>query len=484
VPHRLVARAAALAGAILLLGAATTFADTLQGDADVVAGDAQATKDLGIVAPGATLTAPVGFILKCAGLRHVDAGQTVMLTVSSMGAPEGGSITATDATVGPIPPTWGDDTHGLNGCPNPVPDPISASIPSIATIHAPVADGHYTFSLMYDKGLTPMGVSDGSSISSAFIAASFTLTVVSNTPPTLHLPSDFSPEGNTTGGWTASYPDVWASDSEDNPAPVPSCSPAEGSVLPLGPTTVNCSVVDSGGMPASGSFVVTVVDTTSPVLHGVPDGLSVGTGGGAGAVVTWDSPTATDIVDASVDVGCSPASGSTFPMGQTTVDCTATDDSGNSDKASFVVSVDVFGVQFDEPIGPSKEIDVNLGRVVPVKVQLLRNGVEQASGAARLRLSQCGSSSPVRWVDLSWQADARRWVARLDTTGLSNGCYQGSVVVDGVTAGSFQLHVTGAVSPASAPKSGPVVLKPANGADKPANDADKEPKPDKKVHTH
>src|SRR5204863_1887954 len=116
-------------------------------------------------------------------------------------------------------------------------------------------------------------------ISSAFLAASFTLHVVSNTAPTLHLPADFSREGDTTGGWTASYQGVWASDNEDNPAPTPTCLPAAGSVLPLGETTVNCSVTDSGGMTASGSFKVTVVDTTDPVLHGVPDDMHVGTAG-------------------------------------------------------------------------------------------------------------------------------------------------------------------------------------------------------------
>ena len=216
-------------------------------------------------------------------------------------------------------------------------------------------------------------------------------------------------------------------------------------------------------MQANGSFKVTVVDTTDPVIHGVPDDMNVGASSGS-ALVTWTDPTATDVVDASPTVVCAPASGSGFSMGQTTVTCTATDDSGNTDTASFVVTVDVFGVIFESPIGPTKEIDVNVGRVVPVKVQLLRNGVEQATGVASLRLSPCGSSSEVRTIDLAWQSDAHRWVARLDTTGLSNGCYQGSVVVDGVTAGSFQLHVTGGLSPASAPRSKPAVTPRSLGA--------------------
>src|SRR5205814_10531410 len=127
VPHNRIACATALAGVILLLAAATVFADTLQGDADLLTGDAQASRDLGNVASGATVNVPVGFVLKCAGIRHVDVGQSVLLTVSSMGAPDGGSITATDAVVGPIPAGWGDDTHGLNGCPSPTPAPITAS---------------------------------------------------------------------------------------------------------------------------------------------------------------------------------------------------------------------------------------------------------------------------------------------------------------------------------------------------------------------
>src|SRR5882672_1370674 len=41
------------------------------------------------------------------------------------------------------------------------------------------------------------------------------------------------------------------------------CTPPSGSTFPLGETTVNC--VDDVGNPA-GSFKVTVVDTTPPVL--------------------------------------------------------------------------------------------------------------------------------------------------------------------------------------------------------------------------
>ena len=38
-------------------------------------------------------------------------------------------------------------------------------------------------------------------------------------------------------------------------------------------------------------------------------------------------------------VSCTPASGATFPLGATTVSCTATDTRGNSGAASFTVTV-------------------------------------------------------------------------------------------------------------------------------------------------
>jgi hypothetical protein len=49
--------------------------------------------------------------------------------------------------------------------------------------------------------------------------------------------------------------------------------------------------------------------------------------------------TATDIVDGSVAVHCDPASGSTFPIGTTTVQCTATDAHNNTADGSFTVTV-------------------------------------------------------------------------------------------------------------------------------------------------
>lgn len=77
-------------------------------------------------------------------------------------------------------------------------------------------------------------------------------------------------------------------------------------------------------------------DTTPPVIT-VSNVFAEATGP-AGATAAF-TPTANDDVDGTVPVTCVPASGSTFPVGVTTVTCTATDSSGNTGNAGFSVTV-------------------------------------------------------------------------------------------------------------------------------------------------
>src|SRR2546422_11614321 len=112
------------------------------------------------------------------------------------------------------------------------------------------------------------------------------------------------------------------------------CSPASGSTFPLGTTTVMCTATDSSGNSNSASFTVTVRDTTSPSIV-APADITAEATSSAGAVVSYPAPTVSDAVDSNPTVVCYPASGSTFPLGSTTVTCTATDFSGNSVSATF-----------------------------------------------------------------------------------------------------------------------------------------------------
>ena len=80
-------------------------------------------------------------------------------------------------------------------------------------------------------------------------------------------------------------------------------------------------------------------DTTPPEIN-VPDDFSVEATGPTGAIVAY-TVSATDVGDGGpVDVSCSPASGTTFALGPTTVDCSASDSSNNEAAASFTVTVE------------------------------------------------------------------------------------------------------------------------------------------------
>jgi HYR domain len=117
-----------------------------------------------------------------------------------------------------------------------------------------------------------------------------------------------------------------------------SCDHASGAVFGLGVTTVTCRATDAAGNVGSAAFTVVVQDTTAPDVT-VPDGGTTEATGPGGAAVTWSGVSAHDAVDGDLPAGCDRASGGTFPLGLTTVTCTATDAHGNTGYGAFVVAV-------------------------------------------------------------------------------------------------------------------------------------------------
>jgi hypothetical protein len=239
---------------------------------------------------------------------------------------------------------------------------------------------------------------------------SFKVRVLDSTGPKLKLPRDFSVYTSDNTGTVATF-DASADDSVDGSIPV-TCAPASGSKFPLGTTRVNCSASDSKGNSAHGSFeisvvlqssppppppnteqtitveatgpngatvtfsssgtgpddfngrpagacnaasgstfplgtttvvctdftfIIKVVDTTAPALS-LPANITRAATGTSGATVTFNAM-ATDIVDGNVFVNCSPASGSTFAIGTSSVQCSATDSHFNTSSGSFTVTI-------------------------------------------------------------------------------------------------------------------------------------------------
>jgi hypothetical protein len=164
------------------------------------------------------------------------------------------------------------------------------------------------------------------------------VTLDDNQPPTFTtVPSDSTTEATGPGGAAVSWT-IAATDNLD-PNPTINCDHTSGSTFPVGTTPVDCTATDSAGNVSSphASFSVTVTDTTPPVLT-LPGDQNVETADPGGAAVTY-SVSASDIVSGSITPSCNHASGDTFPIGTTTVHCTATDGAGKSSSGDFNVTV-------------------------------------------------------------------------------------------------------------------------------------------------
>ena len=157
--------------------------------------------------------------------------------------------------------------------------------------------------------------------------------------PTITVPENISVAATSASGAAVSYV-VQVSDNKDA-SPSWSCSPASGAVFAVGQNTVSCQASDDSGNRSVASFLVTVTatvtDTEAPVLS-LPSTISAETDAADGMAVEYQV-SAQDNMDSSVSVSCLPASGAMFSVGETQVQCSATDEAGNNAKGSFQVVV-------------------------------------------------------------------------------------------------------------------------------------------------
>jgi hypothetical protein len=177
-----------------------------------------------------------------------------------------------------------------------------------------------------------------------------TVTVTDTSPPTITCPANITVSA-AAGQCSAvvSYSAPTATDNCSTPTVV--STPASGSTFPKGVTTVTATATDGVGNTATCSFTVTVNDTQPPSITCPANVTAVTPNGASSVIITYPAPVAADNCPG-VTVACSPASGSSVPLGTTTVTCTATDTSGNTATCSFTVTAFDVCVQDDGGLSP------------------------------------------------------------------------------------------------------------------------------------
>jgi hypothetical protein len=145
--------------------------------------------------------------------------------------------------------------------------------------------------------------------------------------------------------------------------------------------TVDLGAYEYGSIPY-------VLDTTPPVIT-TPSDMTVIATSTAGAVVNF-TVTATDGVDGTVPVTCTPPSGSTFAPGKTTVNCSASDAAGNPASKSFTVWVQYLWSGYLSPL--SKQT-FNRGSTIPVKFALTGASAPITNLSATLYITAPGATT-------------------------------------------------------------------------------------------
>ncbi|XP_033106437.1 uncharacterized protein LOC117108517 isoform X2 [Anneissia japonica] len=124
--------------------------------------------------------------------------------------------------------------------------------------------------------------------------------------------------------------DVTATDKEG--AVYITCDHLSGSFFNVGSTLVSCVAIDITGNRVTCVFKV-IIDITDPVINCTTDQIT-----SIIPLVNYSQPIAVDDLSKPI-VDCFPVSGSTFPIGYTTVECIARDHVNNTANCYFVVNV-------------------------------------------------------------------------------------------------------------------------------------------------
>ncbi len=144
-----------------------------------------------------------------------------------------------------------------------------------------------------------------------------------------------------TGWYTAAPGLVWAvKDPESAISSKVGCVDAPA-VSDTAGSSFSCQATSAGGTAAPVTTTTLKVDTVAPVLATMPTAFTQAATALNGAVASYVLPTATDSLSgvSAAGVSCLPASGATFALGATPVNCSVNDVAGNTASSSFTVTV-------------------------------------------------------------------------------------------------------------------------------------------------
>jgi hypothetical protein len=154
-------------------------------------------------------------------------------------------------------------------------------------------------------------------------------------PPGLKVPGHMVLEATGAAGAPATFEVLTPQGAPDDTIV---CTPASGSMFPIGSTLVACSMGEEAAAGPQGAFTIMVRDTTPPVLA-LPDHQFVSAADASGATFQFTLEPAIDAVDGSVATTCSSTAGAIYPIGATQVTCSASDSRGNTAHGSFWIIV-------------------------------------------------------------------------------------------------------------------------------------------------
>ncbi|MEW6208613.1 MAG: HYR domain-containing protein [Acidobacteriota bacterium] len=256
---------------------------------------------------------------------------------------------------------------------------------------------------------------------------SFTVTVTGGdaAPPSISCPSDITTAESPAGSGVATVEFTAPQATDDCEIASVICEPPSGSQFEVGTTTVTCAARDESGNTASCSFIVTV--TSNACMLECPGDISdTADSGQYSTVVNYPDPATSEGCGA---VTCNPPSGSTFPLGITTVSCAATDRSGNKTSCAFKVAVsgtliaaaDSFITNGDENIneGANEELRIQSSGYGRALVRFDLSAISTSGlQSATLILNIAGNSED--WGSSGGLIDAHRLLADW-TEGNGNG---------------------------------------------------------------